>query len=167
MIKVESIKLKGWKEREAGVLIGENDDWVLVKYILTDYLLDGYKLYNKKYIKSRKTKKNEEHIERVLWLKKVSTDSPPLFEFAHASDLLKWCESNFGLFEFQTDDQGAIFYGNASDADENYVSIRMVDADGKIDPEEYDFELDEIRTISFGSDYFEAIRLLMLDEQAG
>jgi|TARA_B110000908_G_C10074381_1_gene366583 hypothetical protein len=51
-MKIESYKIKGWKETETGIVISENEDWLLVNHIV-DYVLDGFKLYRKSYIKKR------------------------------------------------------------------------------------------------------------------
>ena len=51
-MKVETYKIKGWREKETGLLIAENEEWVLVKHIPVDYMVDGYKLYQKKFIKN-------------------------------------------------------------------------------------------------------------------
>ena len=52
-LKVESYKIKGWKAIPRGLLIAENEKWILVKNIPVDYVVDGYKLYQKRYITKR------------------------------------------------------------------------------------------------------------------
>ncbi len=42
-MKIESYKIKGWRETETGIVISENEDWILVNHIV-DYVLDGFKL---------------------------------------------------------------------------------------------------------------------------
>lgn len=64
-MKVETYKIAGWKEKETGLLISENEDWILVKHIPVDYVIDGFKLYRKKAVKKRKSKTKEGKISRV------------------------------------------------------------------------------------------------------
>ena len=46
-MKVESFKIIDWEDSEQGLLITENENWILVKHIPVDYVVDGYKLYKK------------------------------------------------------------------------------------------------------------------------
>lgn len=164
-MKVETYKIKGWKKKERGLVISENKDWILVKYIPVDYAIDGFKLYSKKYVKSRKSKSKEQQIERVLNLKNITKTKPDDFEFGNTIDILTWLENKFGLFEFQDDSEDELFYGKINSIKKNSLIIDMVKANGIIEREyDYIFKIDKIRTITFKSDYFESIRLLMEDE---
>lgn len=164
-MKVESYKIKGWKAKETGLLIAENEDWVLVKYIPVDYLVDGYKLYNKKYIKKRITKGKEAKIKRVLELKKVEAVAPKNFKFATVIELLKWSEKTYGLFEFQEKEGDELFYGKINHVENDVLIIDMILSNGTIEKEyDYDFLSSEIRAIAIETDYFESIRLLMSDK---
>lgn len=164
-MKVETFKIKSWKEEETGLVVAENDDWILVKYIPTDYAVDGYKLYRKKFVKKRVSNEIEAQIARVLKLKKVNTDLPDGFEFTNVIDTLKWVETRYGLFEFQEKKEIELFYGKINQHQKNIFVIDMIMEDGKIERDfDYDFSTKSIRAISFESDYFESIRLLMNDE---
>jgi hypothetical protein len=164
-MKVETYKIKGWKEKETGLLIAENEDWILVKHIPVDYVVDGYKLYKKEYIKKRIVKGKEAKITRVLELKETPTDLPKGFKFDTVIELLKWSEKTYGLFEFQDKKEGELFYGKINTVESDFLVIDMIKASGKIEKEyDYDFLLSKIRAIAFETDYFEAIRLLMSDK---
>ncbi len=165
---VETYKIAGWKQKEKGLLIAENEDWVLVKHIPVDFALDGYRLYAKTFLTSRKTKKKDKLIERVLRLKKVTAALPLGFEFGTAVELLEWSEKKYGLFELRDDSEEELFYGKINHATGNYLTINMITAKGKIEEAyDYHFPLSDIRAITFDSDYFNSIRLLMLDELEG
>ncbi len=161
-MKVETYKIKGWKDKETGLLISENEEWFLVKYIPVDYLIDGYKLYNKKYVKKRVSKKNEAKIERVLKLKNVEIDQPNNFKFSAVIEILKWSEETYGLFEFQDHLEDELFYGKINHSEGDHLVIDMIKSSGEIEKEyDYTFSLSKIRSIAFETDYFESIRLLM------
>lgn len=164
-MKVESYKIKGWKDKEIGLLISENEDWVLVKHIPVDYVIDGYKLYQKKHIKKRTTKTDEEKKGRVLKLKKEKISMPQGFKFGNVLEMLKWSEKTYGLFEFQDKKEGELFYGKINCIKKDILIIDMIKSNGKIEQNyDYDFSLNKIRSITFESDYFKSIRLLMNDE---
>ena len=80
-MKVETYKISGHKEKETGLWIAENEDWVLVKHIPMDYVVDGFKLYRKNTLKKRKSKNKEDKIARVLALKETETNIPDGFKF--------------------------------------------------------------------------------------
>jgi hypothetical protein len=163
-MNVETYKLIGWEEAEAGLLIAENDEWVLVKHIPVDYVIDGYRLYRKEFVEKRIKGNAEKQIEKVLTLKKVSTAKPDWFEFADTGDILSKIEKQYGLFEFQEEEEGDLFYGKINEIDDQFLLIDAIMDDGSIETDEQGYRIDEIRTISFESDYFQSIRLLYMDE---
>lgn len=160
-MKVESYKIKGWKEEETGILIAENKDWILTKHIPVDYVVDGYKLYQKKHIKKRTTKAEEKQLAKVLKLKNIKLNIPKKLPFERVIDVLKWSEKKYGLFEFQDADQSLLFYGKLKEKSNKHFMINMIDPDGRKEKNfEFQFRYVDIRSITFESDYFEAIRLL-------
>lgn len=164
-MKIESYKIKNWKHKEVGLLISENEHWILVKHIPVDYVVDGYKIYRKKYITDRISKTEEAKIKRVLELKKTETTPPKSFKFADTLELLKWSEKKYGLFEFQDLVESELFYGKINRTTGNSLIIDMIKTNGKIEfSYDYEFAIDEIRVITFETDYFESIRLLMKNE---
>lgn len=163
-MKVETYKITGWKEKETGLLISENEDWILVKHIPVDYVIDGYKLYNKSVIEKRKSKAKEEKISKVLKLKNIQTTVPETFKLDSVFETLKWSEKKYGLFEFQ-DKEAELFYGKLNHIKSDMFYIDLITSDGTIEKEyDYNFLVYEVAAIAFESDYFESIRLLMNDE---
>lgn len=163
-LKVETYTIKGWKNTVRGLLISENKDWILVHHLPMDYELDGYKLYRKKFVKKRVSKKSEALVERVLRLRNTSIKQPKGFEFHKVSKTLKWCEKKYDLFEFQDHKQGQLFYGKINNLDKKQLIIDSITKHGEIQEAfDYTFNLDKIRSITFETDYFEAIRLMMHD----
>lgn len=164
MIRVESFEINGWEEPETGIILSENDQWVLTANIF-DYIIDGYKLYSKKHITDRLHTNEEERIEKVLQLKNFMPKLPEGFEFSGVMQTLQNMENRYGIFEFQDDEQTELFYGRINKADNKNLVIDFIRSDGSVDNDfDEEFDLDEIRSISFESSYFEAIRLLWLDE---
>jgi hypothetical protein len=163
--KVESLTIENWDENQTGLIVDENENWLLVKHIAGDYVIDGYRIYRKDYIAHRENGDNEKKIERVFRLRNIRANIPEGFIFSDPEGLLRWCQEVFGLFEFQDDTQDELFYGRINSIEESILIIDFIDASG-ITEKEYDFEfdLDAIRAISFSSDYFESIRVLWIDE---
>lgn len=163
---VETYKIKGWKKRETGLLVAENKDWILVKYIAEDYLIDGYKLFQKKYIKKRMSGAEEKLQARVLKLKKVKATNPKKFKFGSTSNVLKWVEKNYGLFEFQDNEEKELFFGKINQIKGDELIIDMINTEGGIEKNDnWVFSLKKIRSITFDSDYFRSLILLMNDKK--
>jgi hypothetical protein len=165
-MKVETYVTKDWEESEAGLLLAENDEWILVKHIPADYVIDGYRLYKKKFVENRERDETERQIERVLKLKGVDAAMPEGFEFSDTIGLLQWVESKYGLFEFQDDDESELFYGTLQNVENGSLSINMITAKGEEDPEfDFEFEIDKIRILEFETDYHLSIKLLWDDKK--
>lgn len=51
-MRVERFEIQDWEEPQTVLLLAENEEWVLVKHIPVDFVVDGYKLYKKQFILS-------------------------------------------------------------------------------------------------------------------
>lgn len=164
-MRVEEYRIKDWEDTERGLLIDENDNWILVKHIPVDYLVDGYKIYKKEFLEERIRTTKEEEIEKVLRLKGIRQEAPVGFKFTNTIGLLDWVESKFGIFEFQDDDESELFYGKRNRINENTLIIDMINSDGSVALEyDYEFEINSIRVLTFETDYHQSIRLLWMDQ---
>lgn len=165
-MKVESYYLNNWEEEETGVLLAENDDWILINSIPNDYVLDGYKIIRKSAIEERVHGNDELLVERVLRLKGVDAEALEDFEFGTALQMMTWVEDTYDLFEIQDHDEEACVYGQIKNSEEGYVELYWIEPDGTIDDEaEFEMELDQIRIIAFNSDYHYSVCLLWNDNQ--
>ncbi|CAM1372176.1 hypothetical protein [Tenacibaculum xiamenense] len=164
---IEDYILIDWEEFETGVLLDENEDWILIKSIPVDFQLDGYKLINKKYLENRFSNDNES-LKRVLELRESVFEKPEGFEFGtNTIEILKWVETKYGCFEFQDNEEDELFYGVLSEAKGNTFYIDSIKSNGEIDLDfDVEFSKDSVRTISFESDCFKAICLLFNDKKA-
>jgi hypothetical protein len=159
---IEKFKIKGWKKKEIGIVISENDEWILTKHIAGDYLVDGFRIYNKKFIKKRNLIPGDDKLIIVLNLKKIKAVKPLNFQFGTTFEILNWVEKTYGLFEFQDHIEDELFYGKLNKITNKEFIIDMIKSDGKIEFEyDFIFQSEEIRTITFESDYFNSIILLM------
>ncbi len=149
---------------EMGLLLLENDEWVLVMHIPADYALDGYKLYRKRYLTARTAGEEEHRVARVLRLKRVEREPPEGFQFADTLTMLQEIAHDHGLIEFYDEEEGETFYGRIHSAADGMITLEMIDADGhaEIDTDQ-DHVLELISEITFGSDYLNSLYLLWKD----
>ncbi|MDR3287356.1 MAG: hypothetical protein LBT27_07930 [Prevotellaceae bacterium] len=61
-----TISLKKWSEKKQGFFLSENQDWILIKSLFSDYIMDGETIINKVYIDSIERGNDEKFIEAVL-----------------------------------------------------------------------------------------------------
>lgn len=164
-MRVENYLIKDWEDSERGLVLLENEEWILVKHIPVDYAIDGYRLYKKEFVKERLRTKKEEQIEKVLKLKNIDLELPKSFEFLDTIGFLNWVESKYGIFEFQDEDETELFYGKINRIEEDILVIDMIKSDGSVEVN-YDFEFDinEIRVMTFETDYHTSIQLLWKDK---
>lgn len=160
-MKVESFKIKGWKEGVIGVLIEENDDWVLIGDISSDYHVDGFALLRKSKIKKRETKAWEEQVALVLSLQKYEPSLRKGFKFGTVKSMLTWIEKSYGLFAFQDKLEESMEVGTMEDLKGNVLGLNFLMTDGRYDEDFiYDYKVKQIRKISFDSQYLNALGLL-------
>lgn len=167
-VKVERYRIQDWQDEETGLLIDENEDWILIMSIPVDYVTDGYKLISKKFLTERNRATAEMQIERVLNLRNISGEKPQGFKFGNTIEMLQWVEKAYEIFEFQEVSEDEVFYGKIHQIeDDEILTIDYIDSEGQ---EEIayacDFDLAEIRTITFDTDYFNAVKLLWKDNKS-
>jgi len=164
--RVEYVQLAGWDADEVGLWVAENEDWLLLRHIPVDYVVDGYVLLAKNHIASRKPGKGRKLVEQVLKLKGIKAEIPPEFGFRNTVDMLRWVEHQYGLVEFR-DEEESTFFGWINSADAVHFWSTMLWANGATQSAEdtEPFIISEIQVISFDSDYFNSIKLLWQHKQ--
>ncbi len=164
--RVEYMQLAGWKADEVGLWLAENDEWLLLRHIPVDYVVDGYVLLSKEHIASRRPHKHRKQVERVLKLKGVKAEVPANFSFTGTVEMLRWVEEQYGLVEF-TDQEESTFFGWIVKSDVVHVWPTLLRPNGTTqsaddtDP----FVISEIQLIRFDTDYFNCMRLLWQHKQ--
>jgi hypothetical protein len=165
--RVELVQLVDWEKEIAGLLLAENEDWLLLHYNPCDYELDGYVLLAKSHIVSRKHTKASKQIEQVLKLKGVKAVVPAKFSFADTIALLRWAEQEYGLLEFMHEEASA-FLGWLAAADAVHFWIDTLQPDGTRSVRQDDeppFVIHEVQAIRFASDYAHSLKLLWQHKQ--
>lgn len=160
--RVEYVQLAGWEVDVVGLWVAENDDWLLLRSIPADYVVDGYVLLAKQHIAGRKPKRSRERVEQVLKLKGVEADAPEGFAFYDVVGMLQWIEQRYGLVEF-ADEEDSMFLGWIRKVDTVHLWFDMLEADGTVSlnsTREQDVVIEEVQLIYFDTDYFNSIKLL-------
>jgi len=160
--RVEYVQLIGWENDLVGLWLAENDEWLLLRHVPIDYVVDGYLLIAKQHIATRDSKKKQKQVEQILKLKGIKAEVPPRFVFGDVVDMFRWVEQHFGIAEF-ADEEESVFLGWLDRADAVHFWINSLDPDGTVTPSDEDeqpFVLSELRYISFDTDYINSMKLL-------
>lgn len=160
-MNVESFKVKGWNDLVTAVVLTENEDWILAKHVISDYIIDGFVLYKKKYVRNRTTGPYEEHLKSIFTLRQISEEIPKDFQFGKTSEMLQWVEENYGISMFQDGDNSSISVAKIIEMRKKKFRIDLIHDDGTL-TENYDFEfsLKKVRLIIFDSNYYNSMALL-------
>lgn len=160
-MKIESFKIKGWKEQVTVIILLENDDWILAKSVIEDYIIDGFVIYKKRYIRKRKSGEYEKQLIDVFNLRNISLDIPEGFQFGSTSFLLSWVEKKYGISMFQDGDNSSISVAKIIEMRKKKFHIDLIKSDGTL-KENYNFEfsLKKVRVIVFSSNYYNSMVLL-------
>jgi hypothetical protein len=160
--RVEYVQLAGWETDQVGLWVAENEEWLLLRHIPADYVLDGYVLFAKAHILSRKPHRDRKQVEQVLKLKGAKADLPPNFAFSGLVDMIRWVEKHYDLVEF-TDEEECTFFGWVKETDAVHLWVDTLSPNGTVrvlNNGEPPFVLSEIQFIRFDTDYFNSIKLL-------
>ncbi len=161
-MKVESYKIKGWKESLTGVLMAENKNWILINEVPLDYQADGFSILNKEFIDDRVRGKQENQIETVLKLKEHKAKIAKKFKFGSVNKMTKWIEDHYGLIQFQDENEDSLEIGIIDRIKKNNLSLLFLKTNGKfVKKYTYEYEVDKIRRITFDTDYLYSLSLLL------
>jgi hypothetical protein len=171
---VYSFEMESWEERwETGILLQENEQWVLLANIPSDYIIDGYKLIVKKHIAYKYREDNEKAHEKYFKLKNIPV--PPIPDgFAFHNDIIEtllWIEKKYLFFEFKDYDEYENFTGrfrSIISEEEGSFTIDYLFNDGTIDTEyETEFFAEDVSIICFDTHYLHAITFLYQENLKG
>ncbi|MBF9239119.1 hypothetical protein I2I05_17075 [Hymenobacter sp. BT683] len=159
---VEYVQLAGWEADEVGLWLAEDNDWLLLRSIPNDYMIDGYVLVVKEHIVSRKPHRDRKQVEQVLKLKGIQPEVPSNFSFLELVDMMRWVEHQYGLVEF-TDKEDCTFFGWVNEADAVHLWMDTLSSNCTVAVRDNDnppFVLSEIQLLRFDADYFNSLKLL-------
>jgi hypothetical protein len=152
-----SFKIKGFSNKLRGLFLQEGKDWVLVKTLFTDYMLDGYQLLNKKYILSINQSEDDIFTEKVLVANgknNIEYISFPLSMFSLFEYLLK---QNI-VFSIQTNKEDRVNIGSIDKLSDKSIFITPINPKGIWEKSRYyTFRKEFIRIIEFDTDYINSL----------
>ena len=160
--RVEYVQIAGWEVDEVGLWLAENEDWLLLRHIPVDYVVDGYVLVVKEHIVSRKPRLGRKQVKQVPKLKGIQPEIPSGFVFMELVDMMRWVEQNYGLVEF-TDEEECTCFGWVNEADKVHFWADTLTPKGNVcirNEGKPPFVISNVQYIRFDTDYFKSMKLL-------
>lgn len=148
--------MKYRKGKEQGIVIQEGEEWVLVKYLYSDYIVDGFMLLNKKYIEFTERNEDEIFFEKVLKANN-KLDVPNLDVPLTTNTLLKWLEDNQTTFQIDPKDESVCYIGRIIDILDKSIRFKAISAKGEWLGGYNLFRINSLMMISFDTDYINSI----------
>lgn len=152
-----TIHLKGRKGILQGVLIYAGFEWVLLKYVPVDYVLDGYLLVRTRYIKKIERGEDEIFSETVIHLKwtveRLKKKFPNLNGYL---DILYYLMQKQTVIQFDFHDDSVSYIGKIKKIRTKTMRIESMNPKGEWDGES-SYLLERIRTIQFDNDYINSL----------
>lgn len=151
-----SIKIKGREEKEFGILIDESEQWIYISSLYSDYIMDGYKIINKKYIISIERSERDIFTEKVL--KANNRMSPDSLKIPlETNKLFSYLEKNQIVFDISTNREDSIYVGKVQKILPKSFYLKPLGTKGEWMNELYLFRMTTIRIISFDTDYVKSL----------
>ena len=165
-VTVRNYEIHAWEDLITGVVLAEDNDWILLHELPSDYTLDGYLLVNKSQISEHFADDDSEQKALVLKLRNYKPTLPEGFELGRIEDMLRYIENKFHLFGIQ-DEEDILRVGFIQSMVANELRLHHIAPDGIPDPSiVMPIFFTDIQTVSFNTDYLNAVYLLHQHEGA-
>ena len=149
---VFAFKIKGRKIPVTGIVMDFGKEWILIRYVPVDYVLDGYCFIRRKYIKDFERGSVELFKESVFKAKRVEFDNDHVFPLDTLIDSLKIFHDKSVLIQFDLSDERVAYIGKIIELSDKSFTIKNLSTRGVwLDKQEY--KIDAVRTIQVENDY--------------
>ena len=156
-LKFYSILLKGREEKIQGILEQEGKEWMLLRCVFSDYIMDGWRVINKRYIYSIVREESEVFTEKVLKASK-KWRSTKKRQLPLSTDLLfDYLKNTCSIFAFSLNDEFITFVGKIQKLLPKSFYITPISPRGKWLNECNIFKKERVRVIDIDTDYINSL----------
>lgn len=160
---VVSVKIRSYKAVE-GILLDTTDNWLLLKYIPVDYVIDGVLIVNKRYVIGIKESQDQDLTEKVLRLKKVDFYEKSFVGTGSFRELYLYFLQSKQLVQISLADESVTYIGRVIKVNENSFRCQLVGVMGQW-TNEVTFNYASVRMLGLHNDYVESLTLLVNAEK--
>jgi hypothetical protein len=153
------------REPIAGLIQDFSDDWLLMRRVPVDYVIDGYALVRNKNIKEAVRSDEERWTEKVLRLKVSRNPRRPSIPLDSIETILKALTKKYEVFTLWTKKKNTCWLGRLRTIKGNQLTIDYLTTEAKWLGKKI-FKPNEIRVIEFDNDYINSLKLVMKNTKA-
>lgn len=152
--------LKKIKTSFQGILIDVSENWCYLKYIVVDYVADGFVLVNRRYITNIELSDDDGFKENILRLKGVIAEKSTQLNITTNVKLLLDLQSKIEIIKIELKNPDKCYIGKVSIVREHSFRVLLFSPNATwLRSETFLFK--EIRAIYFDDDYINSLRLVL------
>lgn len=155
--KFYEFKIKGWEDTINGIIEAISQEWVLVKWIISDYIFDGYAVIRKKYIKKCIQNENIIFQEGVLRAKGIMDIPVSNIPIDSNTSPFNWFCENKSVIVIYPIDESICDVGYITKVLKRVFYFKNMDHKGIWDTIEDNCLISDVVMISIGSDYVNSL----------
>lgn len=161
--KLVKIKIRGY-DYFIGILIDFGEEWILLRNISGDYIIDGFRLINKKYILHINLVINEP-LNTITNLKHNNFKLDLNYKLNDTINLITDFKKNKTLLFLSLNNDNLAFVGFIDDIYLKSLSLGELNSKGVLTGFKSNYKYDKIRIIEVGTDYLESLKIYLLHTQ--
>jgi hypothetical protein len=152
-----NVEISGWESHVSGIIVKESSQWILLNINPVDYVVDGFTVIFKKFIRNLKVKKEDMFKYQVI----KSCDkikSTRLITFDEDSiQLTKNIGRAYEILAIRREFDHEIQVGIYQKFQRGKLCVGSIKTNGRPDGKD-NFDFDSIRAIEFDTDYLTSLR---------
>lgn len=162
--QVVTVKVRGQAALQ-GIVLAVGSEWLLLRYIPVDYVIDGILLIHQKHILKKMRTREHEFVEKILRLKKISFEPVQQFNLNSSASLFTQLQQQEKLMQFTLHDDSVAFIGHIARVNQQSFRCRLLSTDAKW-LQEVSIKYSSVRTIGLANDYVFSLQLAVENEDA-
>jgi hypothetical protein len=152
-----TILLNGWTEQKQGFFLKENEEWLLIKSLFSDYIMDGETIIHKKHIASIERGNNERFTEAVLITNNKFNKDNNVHIIPNSFDLLEELNKSKIVFQLSLKDETICYVGRITEIKNKTFFMEIITPKGIWLKKQISIRKDLIRTIDINTDYINSL----------
>ena len=149
---IYTFELTSREDTITGMIIDYSQEWIFIKYIPVDFVVDGFMFIRKKFIIDYWRDDKEKFKEEVIMNKLNGLDYHYVFDLSTVNSLFNSLIKSKVIFDIELDDDETCYIGRLHSLGSNIMSMRMLHTDGQLQEEQL-FDVNDVYTVQFDNDY--------------
>ncbi|PIQ14338.1 MAG: hypothetical protein COW67_14420 [Flavobacteriales bacterium CG18_big_fil_WC_8_21_14_2_50_32_9] len=154
--KIYTFELASREDTITGMIIDYSQEWVFIKYIPVDFVVDGFMFIRKKFIIDFWRENREKFKENVIMKKLQELEFTNVFDMSSVNSLFNSLVKSKIIFDIEFEDDETCYMGQLHSLGSNIMSMKMLHIDGQLQEEQL-FDINDVYTVQFNNDYINTL----------